>query len=97
MRGLIRSDAHSFQVAAVLAAVIAAAATSPTSTYAQDGLRQEAEWNRALQQALDEAGAELRSDKPNEVAWGAFRGSDVLLRDSIADPSAHDVTPIRVG
>jgi len=69
----------------LLTAAIAAAPIPPTSAFAQDGLRQQAEWNRALQQALDEAGAELRSDKPNEVAWGAFRAAEYRLFNLMPD------------
>jgi hypothetical protein len=78
---------------ALLPAAIAAAPISPPSAYAQDGLRQQAEWNRAVQQALDEAGAELRSDKPNEVAWGAFRAAEYRLFNLMPDLIAKLAAP----
>ena len=77
----------------LLAAAIAAAPICLTSAYAQDGLRQQAEWNRALQQALDEARAQLRSDKPNEVAWGAFRAAEYRLFNLMPDLTAKLAAP----
>ena len=77
----------------LLTAAIAAAPIPPTSAFAQDGLRQQAEWNRALQQALDEARAQLRSDKPNEVAWGAFRAAEYRLFNLMPDLTAKLAAP----
>jgi hypothetical protein len=43
------------------------------------------DWERALRQAVDEARAGLRSDKPNQVAWGAFRAAEYRLFDLVPD------------
>lgn len=77
----------------LLAAAIAAATICATSASAQEGSGQLAEWNRALQHALDEAGAELRSDKPNEVAWGAFRAAEYRLFSLVPDLVAKLTAP----
>ena len=60
---------------------------------ANPGLRQPVQWNQALLQARDEARAGLRSDKPNEVAWGTFRAGEYRLVDLVPDLVARLAAP----
>src|SRR5215471_4035408 len=73
----------------LLVAAIAFGSLARTSVLGQapanPGLRQQVEWNQALRQAFDDARTGLRSDKPNEVAWGAFRAAEYRLAGLVPD------------
>jgi hypothetical protein len=59
------------------------------------------EWNRAALHALDESRAGLRSEKPSDVAWGAYRAAEFrlfhlvpdLVRKLAAPPTGENQNP----
>jgi hypothetical protein len=66
----------------LLTATIASVAPPSRSLLAQ---AQQVEWNQAKLDALEGARAGLRSEMPNEVAWGAYRAAQFRLFDLVPD------------
>jgi hypothetical protein len=66
----------------LLTATIASVAPASRPLFAQ---AQQVEWNQAKIGALDGARAGLRSEMPNEVAWGAYRAAEFRLFELVPD------------
>jgi hypothetical protein len=66
----------------LLTATIASVAPPSRPLLAQ---AQQVEWNQAKLDALHGARAGLRSEMPNEVAWGAYRAAEFRLFDLVPD------------
>jgi hypothetical protein len=79
---------HARLLSLLTAAMASAASSRPLLAQAQ-----QVEWSHARRDALDAARAGLRSERPNEVAWGAYRAAEFRLSDLVPDLVAEIATP----